>query len=67
MDSYITETAISISGTLLLEVGGRAYLTPTFIPANSSDMTLKWERNNPDVAICYGGMVTGILAGTGVI
>lgn len=67
VDSYITETAISISGTLSLAVGERKYLTPTFTPENPSDMTLKWESYNPDVAICYGGMVTGISAGTAII
>lgn len=64
VSEYITETDISIPDTLSITVGDRSYLTPTFVPENPSDMTIKWESYNDDVAICYGGMVTGIGAGT---
>lgn len=67
VDSYITETAIMIDPTLALSVGERAFLSQTFIPENPSDMTLKWESYNPTVAVCYGGMVTGISAGVAMI
>lgn len=64
---YITETAISIPSTLSISVGGRHFLESTFTPSNPSDMTLKWESSDEDVAICYGGMVTGIRAGTATV
>lgn len=61
---YITETALSIPSTLSVSVGQRSYLDQTFTPSNPSDMTIKWESYNEDVALCYGGMVTGVSAGT---
>lgn len=64
---YIKETAISIPETASISVGQRYYLGQTFTPANPSDMTLKWESYNPDIATCYGGMVIGVSAGTAII
>jgi beta-glucanase (GH16 family) len=64
---YITETAITIPTTLSIAVGERSYLTPTFTPENPSDMTIRWESYNENVAICYGGMVTGIGAGSTMV
>lgn len=64
---YIKETAISIPATASISVGQRYYLDQTFTPANPSDMTLKWESYNPDIATCYGGMVIGVFAGTAII
>jgi len=64
---YIKETAISIPATASISVGQRYYLDQTFTPANPSDMTLKWESYNPDIATCYGGMVIGVSAGTAII
>ncbi len=64
---YIKETAISIPATASISVGDRHYLEPTFTPANPSDMTLRWESYNPDIATCYGGMVIGVSAGQAII
>ena len=64
---YIKETAISIPATASISVGDRHYLEPTFTPVNPSDMTLKWESYNPDIATCYGGMVIGVSAGQAII
>ena len=64
---YIKETAISIPATVSISVGQRYYLDQTFTPTNPSDMTLKWESYNPDIATCYGGMVIGVSAGTAII
>lgn len=64
---YIKETAISIPATASISVGQRYYLDQTFTPSNPSDMTLKWESYNPDIATCYGGMVIGVSAGTAII
>lgn len=62
---YITETAISIPSTLSIAVDERSWLgTPTFTPANPSDMTIRWESMNEDICTCYGGMVIGKSAGT---
>lgn len=67
VSEYIKETAISIPATASISVGQRYYLDQTFTPANPSDMTLKWESYNPDIATCYGGMVIGVSAGTAII
>lgn len=64
---YIKETAISIHATASISVGQRYYIDQTFTPTNPSDMTLKWESYNPDIATCYGGMVIGVSAGTAII
>ena len=63
----VVETAISIPASASIAVNERHYLEPTFTPANPSDMTLKWESYNPDIATCYGGMVIGVSAGTAII
>lgn len=64
---YIKETAIAIPATASISVGQRYYIDQTFTPTNPSDMTLKWESYNPDIATCYGGMVIGVSAGTAII
>ena len=64
---FIKETAISIPDTVSISVGQRYYLTPTFTPTNPSDMTIKWESYNEEVATCYGGMIIGISSGTTII
>lgn len=64
---YIKETAISIPATASISVGQRYYLDQTFTPTNPSDMTLKWESYNPEIATCYGGMVIGVSSGTAII
>lgn len=62
---YITETAISIPSTASIAVGERSWLgTPTFTPANPSDMTVKWLSHNDDIVTCHGGMLIGVSAGT---
>lgn len=62
---YISETAISIPETATITVGERSWLgTPTFTPANPSDMTVQWLSHNEDIVTCYGGMLIGISAGT---
>lgn len=62
---YIAETAISIPSTASIAVGERHWLgTPTFTPANPSDMTVQWLSHNENIVTCYGGMLIGVSAGT---
>lgn len=60
----VVETAISIPASASIAVNERYYLSPTFTPANPSDMTLKWLSHDPEVVTCYGGMLIGKKAGT---
>ena len=62
--NYIEETGISIESAISLSAGDTHLLTGVFTPSNPSDMTLLWESDDPSVAICYGGKVTAISAGT---
>lgn len=60
----VVETGISIPATASISVGERHWLgTPTFTPANPSDMTVKWKSHNEDIVTCYGGMLIGVSAG----
>ena len=60
----VAETAISIDSAKSVSVGGRVYLSPTFTPANPTDMTLNWKSHNEDIVTCYGGLLVGKSAGT---
>lgn len=65
--NYIEETAISIPSEISISVSERSYLAPTFTPENPSDMTIKWESGNTGICTVYGGMVTGVSAGTTIV
>ena len=61
----VVESAISIPETASISVGERLWLgTPTFTPANPSDMTVNWLSHNDDIVTCHGGMLIGVSAGT---
>lgn len=64
---YIEETAISIDASASLAAGETHLLDAAFTPENPSDMTLVWESSDDSVAICYGGKITAIAAGSAII
>lgn len=47
-------------------VGGTVTLTPTVLPANTTE-TVVWESDDTDVATVSGGVVTGVAAGSTTI
>ncbi len=49
-----------------LGVGGTVTLTPTVLPANTTE-TVVWESDDTDVATVSGGVVTGVAAGSTTI
>lgn len=65
--SYVYETNIDIPSQINITVGERYFLSSSFTPSNASDMTLKWESYNPEIATCYGGMVIGKQSGYTIV
>ena len=60
----IAVTGITLPGTLTVEMGANATLTPTIDPSNATDQTVTWNSDNAAVASVNGGVVTGVSAGT---
>ena len=59
---------VTINGSLLIDVGETAKLTPTFIPSNAYNKKVSWESSNPDVAtVDNEGNVTGKSIGITII
>lgn len=59
----------SISGmasSTSIEVGGTTTLTPTILPANTTE-TVVWESSDEDVATVSAGVVTGVAPGSATI
>lgn len=60
-------TAVSISETLNLAVGGQETLTATATPIDGDLSSLVWISSDPAVATVENGLVSGVGAGTAVI
>lgn len=60
-------TAVSISETLNLAVGGQETLTATATPIDGDLSSLAWISSDPTVATVEGGVVNGVGAGTATI
>ena len=66
-ESSIPITSISgMASSASIEVGGTTTLTPTVLPANTTE-TVTWESDDTDVATVSAGVVTGVAAGTATI
>ena len=55
------------TGSLSLEVGGTATLTPTVVKTGEISGDVTWSSSNPDVAYVAGGVVTAKSAGNATI
>lgn len=58
--------SISMDATTSIGVGGTVTLTPTVLPANTTE-TVAWESDDESIATVSAGVVTGISAGTTTI
>ena len=66
-DSSVLITSISMAPSASVEIGGTTTLTPTVLPANTTE-TVAWESSDTDVAtVSEAGVVTGVAAGTATI
>ena len=61
-------TAVSISSSLALTVGGTSTLTPTYTPADANtDTDITWTTSDATVATVADGVVTAVGPGTATI
>lgn len=61
---FINETAIALNlSSVSVAVGGKEFLTCSFIPSNPSDQTIIWQSMNENICTCYGGKVVGVASG----
>lgn len=61
-------TGVSLSrSSLTLTEGATSTLTPTVMPSDATDKSVRWSSNNESVARCANGLVTAYNAGTCVI
>ena len=65
-ESSVPITSISMASTASIEIGGTTTLTPTVLPANTTE-TVTWESSDTDIATVSAGVVTGVAAGTATI
>jgi uncharacterized protein YjdB/uncharacterized caspase-like protein len=64
----VVPTIVTLSPSpLQVNVGGKATLTATVLPADATNKKVCWSSSNPSVATVSGGVVTGRNYGTAII
>ena len=64
----VEPTKVTLNKTSLeLEVGAKATLSATVLPAEAADKSVTWSSSNPKVATVKDGVVTALKAGTTTI